>query len=97
MLLRKEFGCVYGLSLNFQGLRCAVALYDPTEGDDEERERLWNDWDRILVRVDNGHKLGVMGELNGWIGYWVRDDITGAFGVPGENEKERRVLNINAE
>ena len=50
-----------------------------------------------MVRVDNGHKLGVMGELNGWIGYWVRDDITGAFGVPGENEKERRVLNINAE
>ena len=47
-----------------------VLGYDPIEG--EERDKFWNDMDRVLDRVG----------LNGWIGDRVRAGITGAFGVP---------------
>ena len=33
-----------------------------------------------------------MGYINGWIGDRTRARITGAFGVPGENDKGRRVV-----
>ena len=36
-------------------------------------------------------------DLNGWIGDRTRDDITGAFGVPGENDNGRRVVEFSAE
>ena len=42
--------------------------------------------DRIMERVGNGYRLYVLGDLNGWIADRVRAGITGAFGVPGENE-----------
>ena len=34
----------------------------------------------------------MLGDLNGWIGDRVRASITGAFGVPGEYENERIVV-----
>ena len=61
------------------------------EGNGEERERFWNDMDRTGDRVGNGYRLCVLGDLNGWIGDRVRTDITGAFGVPGENNNGRVV------
>ena len=35
---------------------CVVVRYSPSEGEGEERERFWNDMDRILDRVGNGSK-----------------------------------------
>ena len=57
-----------------------VVEYGPYEGIGEERERFWNDMDRTVNRVGNGHRLCVLGDLNGWIGERVRAGITGAFG-----------------
>ena len=71
---------------------CLVVGYGPNEGINEERERFWNDMDRNMDRVGNGYKLFVLGDLSGWIGDRVRAGITGAFGVPGENENGRRVV-----
>ena len=48
--------------------------------------------DRIMDRVGNSYRLCVLGDLNGWIGDRVRASITGAFGVLGENENGRRVV-----
>ena len=35
---------------------CVVVGYGPNE-DDEERDRFWNDMDRILDRVGKGYRL----------------------------------------
>ena len=45
-----------------------------------------------MDRVGNQYILCVLGYLNGWIGDRVRADITGAYGVPGENKNVRRVV-----
>ena len=42
-----------------------MAVYGPTEGEVEERERFWNYLDRVVKRVGNGYKLCVLGDLNG--------------------------------
>ena len=47
--------------------------------------------------VRNGYRLGILGYLNGWIGDRTRAGITGAFGVPGENDNSRRVVEFCAE
>ena len=39
----------------------------------------------------------MLGNLNGWIGERVRAVITSAFGVPGENNNGRRVVEFCAE
>ena len=38
-----------------------------------------------------------LGDLNGWIGDRTRAGITGAFGVPGENDNGKRVVEFCAE
>ena len=68
----------------------------PNEGDGKERDRLWNDMDRILDRIGNGYRLCIQGDLNGWIGYRTRAAITGAFRVP-EDDNGRRVVEFCAE
>ena len=68
-----------------------VERYDPSEGDVEERDRFWNDMDRILDRVGNEYRLCMVGDLSKWIGDRLSAGITGAFGVPGENNNSRRV------
>ena len=45
-----------------------VVWYNPNEGDDEEREIIWNDLNRIVDRVGNGYRLCMLGDLNGWTG-----------------------------
>ena len=39
----------------------------------------------------------ILGDLDGWIGDKIRTGITGAFGVPGENDNHRRVVELCAE
>ena len=67
--------------------------YSPGGGDGEERDRFWNDMDKFLDRVENEYRLCILG----WIGDRTRAGITGAFGVPGENENGRRVVEFCAE
>ena len=71
--------------------------YGPHKGNGEERERFWNDLNRTLDSVRNEYRLYVLGDLNGWIRDRVRAGITGAFGVPGENDDGRRVVEFCAE
>ena len=64
---------------------CVTVGYGQNDGYREERERFWNDFDRILHKVGNRYRLYVLGDLNGWVGDRMKAGITGAFGVPGEN------------
>ena len=49
-----------------------VVGYNPSDGDGEERERFWNDMERIVDRVGNGYWLCVVEDLNGWVEDKVR-------------------------
>ena len=49
-----------------------VEGYSPNEGDGEERDRFWNDLDRIVDKVGNGYRLCLLRDMNGWIGDRVR-------------------------
>ena len=76
---------------------CVVVGYGPNEGDGEEGDRFWNDMDRTLYNVRNRYRLCIVGRLNVWIGDRTIAGITGAFGVPGENDDGRRVVEFCAE
>ena len=69
-----------------------VVGYGPNKGDGEEKDRFWNDMGKVLYRVDNGYRLCILGDLNGWIGDRTRGAITGAFGVQGEYDIGGRVV-----
>ena len=47
--------------------------------------------------VEERYKLCILADLNGCIGYRMTASITGAFGVPGENDNGRRVVEFCAE
>ena len=55
--------------------------------------------DIIQDRVENGYRLCILGDLNGWIGDRTRAGITGVFGVREENDNSnsRRVVEFCAE
>ena len=46
---------------------CVVVVYGPNQSKVEERDRFWNDMDRTLDSVENGYRLCILGDLNGWI------------------------------
>ena len=49
--------------------------------------------DRILDSVGYGYRLCILGgDLNRWVGDRTKDGITGAFGVPGEDDNGKRVV-----
>ena len=48
-------------------------------------------------RRGSGYRLCGLGDMNGWIGERMTASITDANGVPGENEKGRRVVEFCAE
>ena len=73
---------------------CMVVGYGPTKGDREERDRFWNDMDKTLVCVGSEYRVCILGDLDGWIGNRTRAGITSAFGVPGENDNGRRVVDF---
>ena len=90
-----DFECVRSriLWLKFKFSRVkvfAVVGYDPNEGNLEEMERFCNNLNRIVDRVGNGYRLCVLEDLNGWTEGRVRAGIIGAFGVSGENDKEKK-------
>ena len=92
-----DYGCVSSIILRikfkFSRVKIFVVVgYGPNEGDGEERDTFWNDLDRIVDRVANEYSLCILGDLNRWIADRVRAGITGAFGVPGENDNGRRVV-----
>ena len=67
-----EVGCISCriLRIKFKFSRvkvCEVVGYGPSEGDVGERNRFWSDIDRILDRVENGYRLCILEDLNGWI------------------------------
>ena len=47
---------------------------------------------KTLNSVGSGYRLCILGDLNGWIRDRTRAGITGAFGVPGENDNGRGVV-----
>ena len=53
--------------------------------------------DRILDRVGNGYRVCILGGLNGLIRDRTRAGITGASGVPEENDNGRIVVELYAE
>ena len=53
--------------------------------------------DRILDRVWNKYRLCILGDVSGWIGGRTTAGITSAFGVLGENDNDRRVVELCAE
>ena len=71
------------IKLRFLRVKVCVAVgYIPNKGDGDEREKFWNDLDRVVDRLSSGYRLYVLGDLNGWIGDTVRVGITGTFGIP---------------
>ena len=54
----------YGLISGFQESKFVVVLgYSPNEGNGNEMERFWNDLERIMHKIGNGYRLGMLGDL----------------------------------
>ena len=54
--------------------------------------------DRVVGRIGNGYRLCVvLGDLNGWFVDRLRICIACGFGVPGEKDNGRRVIDFCAE
>ena len=53
--------------------------------------------DRTLDSIGNRYKLCFVGDLNLWIGDRTRAGKTGTFGVLGENDNSRRVVEFCSE
>ena len=66
-----------------------MVVYGPTVRDAKEREKFWNDLNRIVGRVSNGYRLYGLRDLNGWVGDRMKPGITSSFGVPQENDNGR--------
>ena len=57
-----NFGCfssrILWIKFKFSRVKvCMVVGYSPNEGNDEDRDRFWNDMERILDSVGKGYKL----------------------------------------
>ena len=61
---------------------------------DEERERFCNDLNGVVDRIGNGYRLCAIGDLNGWLEDRSRVGVTGGFGVPGENDNGRMIIDL---
>ena len=59
-------------------------MYEPTKGDDEEKERLWSNEERLLNRLVNEYRLCMIGDLNGKAEDKVKEEIFNAFVLPCE-------------
>ena len=60
-----DFGCVSSrvlwVKFKFSMVKvCMVVGYGPNEGDGEERDRFWNEMDRILDREGNGYRCAFL-------------------------------------
>ena len=66
------FGCVSSrilwIKFKFSIVKvCVVVGYSPSERDDEERGRFWDDMDKALYSLGNGYRLCILGDINLWI------------------------------
>src|SRR5678816_1653157 len=73
---------------------CVVVTYGPSEGNVEESTIFRDNLNNGLDGESRSFRLIVLGDLNGWIGDQKRDDITEGFGVSGENENGRKVIDF---
>jgi hypothetical protein len=74
---------------------CVVVSYGPSENSEEEEYMtFWNELNDVLDTVSLGFRMIVLGDLNGWIGDRKRDGVTGDFGVEGENENGKKVIDF---
>src|SRR5678815_2301140 len=94
-----EFVCVSPrflmVKFKFQKVKvCVVVTYGPSEGNVEESTIFWDNLNDVLDWVSRSFRLIVLGDLNGWIGDQKRNGITGGFGVVGENENGRKVMDF---
>ena len=84
-----------GLNSSFQGLKFVwLGCTAPMQ---MVRKEISERYGRNLDIVGNGYRLCILRDLNGWIGHRRRAGISGAFGVPGENDNGRRVMEFYAE
>ena len=56
------------------------------------RKRFWNNLDSTLDSVGNEYRLCILEDLNGWRGDRTRTGITVSFGVPGEDDNGKIVV-----
>ena len=77
--------------MSYQGLNF-VWWWGTAPMKERVNKEFWNDMDRALDGVWNDYRLCILGDLNGWIGDRTTAGITGAFGVLGENDSGRRVV-----
>ena len=54
-----DFGCVSSRIIFIKSMFsvCVAVGYDSSEGDGEERERFWNELDRVVDRVGIGYRI----------------------------------------
>ena len=60
-----DFRCIIfrtiWIKFKFSRLKmCVGVVYGPTEGKVVEKERFWNDLDKVVDRVGNGYRLFVL-------------------------------------
>ena len=46
---------------------CVAVGYGLNKGDDEGRDRFWNNMDKTLDSIGNGYRLCILRDLNAWI------------------------------
>ena len=59
-------------------------------------KRFCIDYDRILDSIGDDYLLCMIGNLNEWAGDRVRENVTGVFGVAGNNKNGKRVADFFA-
>ena len=63
----------------------------------EERERFWNDFDKVVDIIGNEYRLCATEDLNKWGGDSLRVGITSTFVILEENNSEKRLIEYCAE
>ena len=88
------FGCVSSrilwVKFRFSKVKVCVMVSVPPEEEAEKKEKFWNEVDRVVDRVGNGHRLYVLGD-------GLRADLTDGFEVPGEKDNGKRLNDLRVE
>ena len=72
-----------------------VSAYGPgCEKDDNERDQFWNELRDCVDRFGDNVNVVVLGDLNARVGNTVIRGVTARYGVPGENDSGRRLIDM---
>ena len=72
------------------GICCA---YGPgCERSEEKRDEFWNELARCVDGLSTRNYVVVLGDLNARVGDGEVESVVGKYGVPGENESGKRLL-----